>query len=146
MLPLKKNDNRYFYNTHYTWTVTAISFPCIIGVILSPLGTTIKATKLSAVAMKESYSDVIEVRLASDHNGLEVLQNQKTLSFTEQSWMDLYGETLIHLTAYDEVIDLIPLCSLYLTVSMNLDAVLAFVKLWFSLCGRLLVFVTPNKA
>lgn len=114
--------------------------------ILSPLGTTIKATKLSAVAMKESYSDVIEVRLASDHNGLEVLQNQKTLSFTEQSWMDLYGETLIHLTAYDEVIDLIPLCSLYLTVSMNLDAVLAFVKLWFSLCGRLLVFVTPNKA
>uniref|UniRef100_A0A7N8WP74 Sushi domain-containing protein 2-like n=1 Tax=Mastacembelus armatus TaxID=205130 RepID=A0A7N8WP74_9TELE len=54
-------------------------------------GTTIKATKLSAVAMQEASSDVIEVRLVSGHNGLEVLQNQKTLSFTEQSWMDLHG-------------------------------------------------------
>ncbi|XP_044030297.1 sushi domain-containing protein 2-like isoform X1 [Siniperca chuatsi] len=54
-------------------------------------GTTIKATKLSAVAMKEASSDVIEVRLVSGHNSLEVLQNQKTLYFTEQSWMDLRG-------------------------------------------------------
>lgn len=55
--------------------------------------------------MKEANSDVIEVRLISGHNALEVLQNQKTLSFTEQSWMDLHGETLIHLCACDEVID-----------------------------------------
>ncbi|XP_051269108.1 sushi domain-containing protein 2-like [Dicentrarchus labrax] len=54
-------------------------------------GTAIKATKLTSVAMKEAYSDVIEVRQVSGHNGLEVLQNQKTLSFTEQSWMDLHG-------------------------------------------------------
>uniref|UniRef100_A0A3Q3JPF9 Sushi domain containing 2 n=1 Tax=Monopterus albus TaxID=43700 RepID=A0A3Q3JPF9_MONAL len=54
-------------------------------------GTMINATKLSAVAMKEASSDVIEVRLVSGHHGLEVLQNQKTLSFTEQSWMDLHG-------------------------------------------------------
>lgn len=53
--------------------------------------TTIKATKLTAVAMEEKTSDVIEVRLASGHNSLEVLQNQKTLSFSEQSWMDLHG-------------------------------------------------------
>lgn len=43
--------------------------------------------------MKEANSDVIEVRLVGSHNGLEVLQNQKTLSFTEQSWMDLHGES-----------------------------------------------------
>ncbi|XP_038589592.1 sushi domain-containing protein 2-like isoform X1 [Micropterus salmoides] len=54
-------------------------------------GTMIKATKLSAVAMKEESSDVIEVRLVIGHNSLEVLQNQKILSFTEQSWMDLHG-------------------------------------------------------
>lgn len=50
--------------------------------------------------MKETTSDVIEVRLVSGHTGLEVLQNQKTLSFSEQSWMDLHGETLIHLSAF----------------------------------------------
>uniref|UniRef100_UPI0037E9540F sushi domain-containing protein 2-like n=1 Tax=Semicossyphus pulcher TaxID=241346 RepID=UPI0037E9540F len=54
-------------------------------------GTFIKATQLSSVAMQEANSDVIEVRLVGGHNGLEVLQNQKTLSFTEQSWMDLHG-------------------------------------------------------
>ncbi|KAM9841672.1 sushi domain-containing protein 2 [Aulostomus maculatus] len=54
-------------------------------------GTAIKATKLSSVAMREASSDVVEVRLVSGHNGLEVLRNQKPLSFTEQSWMDLQG-------------------------------------------------------
>ncbi|KAM6975135.1 sushi domain-containing protein 2-like [Tautogolabrus adspersus] len=54
-------------------------------------GTSIKATKLTSVAMQEADSDVIEVRLVGGHKGLEVLQNQKTLSFTEQSWMDLHG-------------------------------------------------------
>uniref|UniRef100_A0A667ZR99 Sushi domain containing 2 n=1 Tax=Myripristis murdjan TaxID=586833 RepID=A0A667ZR99_9TELE len=52
-------------------------------------GTFIKATKLSAVAMREGSSDVIEVRLDSSQSRLEVLRNQKTLSFTEQTWMDL---------------------------------------------------------
>ncbi|XP_037609602.1 sushi domain-containing protein 2-like [Sebastes umbrosus] len=52
---------------------------------------TIKATTLTAVAMKERASDVVEVRLVAGHNGLEVLQNQKTLSFSEQRWMDLHG-------------------------------------------------------
>ncbi|XP_047426362.1 sushi domain-containing protein 2-like [Mugil cephalus] len=56
-----------------------------------PVNATIKATKLSALAMREASSDIIEVRLASGHNGLEVLQNQKTLSFSEQIWMDLHG-------------------------------------------------------
>ncbi|XP_059214649.1 sushi domain-containing protein 2-like [Centropristis striata] len=56
-----------------------------------PVNGTIKATTLTAVAMEEIPSDVIEVRLVSGHDGLEVLQNQKTLSFTEQSWIDLNG-------------------------------------------------------
>ncbi|XP_068430722.1 sushi domain-containing protein 2-like [Clinocottus analis] len=56
-----------------------------------PVNATINATKLTSVAMKETTSDVIEVRLVSGHTGLEVLQNQKTLSFSEQSWMDLHG-------------------------------------------------------
>lgn len=54
-----------------------------------------KATKLSAVAMKEGSSDVIEVRLAgAAGDRLEVLQNQRSLFFSEQSWMDLQGELL----------------------------------------------------
>ncbi|KAM4528244.1 sushi domain-containing protein 2-like [Odontesthes bonariensis] len=51
----------------------------------------INATKLSSVAMREASSDIVEVRLASGHNRLEVLHNQKALSFAEQSWMDLHG-------------------------------------------------------
>lgn len=47
---------------------------------------------MTAVATKEGASDVIEVRMVSGHNTLEVLQNQETLSFSEQSWMDLQGE------------------------------------------------------
>lgn len=42
--------------------------------------------------MKESSSDIVEVRLASDHNSLEVLRNRKSLSFSEQSWIDLTGD------------------------------------------------------
>uniref|UniRef100_A0A8C7CZ74 Sushi domain containing 2 n=1 Tax=Oncorhynchus kisutch TaxID=8019 RepID=A0A8C7CZ74_ONCKI len=49
------------------------------------------ATRLSAVAMRERSSDVIEVRQAEQQNQLEVLRNQQVLSFTEQSWMDLHG-------------------------------------------------------
>ncbi|XP_008324072.1 sushi domain-containing protein 2 [Cynoglossus semilaevis] len=54
-------------------------------------GTAVNATQLTSVAMREASSDVIEVRLISDHTGLEVLQNQRMLSFSEQSWMDLHG-------------------------------------------------------
>ncbi|KAG7224012.1 hypothetical protein INR49_015269, partial [Caranx melampygus] len=56
-----------------------------------PVNGTIKATMLSAVAMREAASDVVEVRLNGNHSSLQVLQNQKTLSFAEQSWMDLHG-------------------------------------------------------
>ncbi|XP_030210701.1 sushi domain-containing protein 2 [Gadus morhua] len=56
-----------------------------------PDETTVNATKLSAVAMREASSDVIEVRLGGVGDRLEVLQNQRALSFTEQSWMDLTG-------------------------------------------------------
>lgn len=56
-----------------------------------PVDETIKATKLTSVAMQELMSDVIEVRLTNMSDGLQVLQNQKILDFTEQSWMDLHG-------------------------------------------------------
>lgn len=52
----------------------------------------INATKLTSVAMREASSDVVEVRLDGAHKGLEVLRNRQTLSFAEQSWMDLHGE------------------------------------------------------
>ncbi|XP_061888061.1 sushi domain-containing protein 2-like isoform X1 [Entelurus aequoreus] len=54
-------------------------------------GTAVNATKLSSVAMKEASSDVIEVRLLPGHSRLQVLQNQKSILFNEQSWMDLNG-------------------------------------------------------
>ncbi|XP_057674434.1 sushi domain-containing protein 2 [Corythoichthys intestinalis] len=50
-----------------------------------------KACKLSSVAMREASSDVMEVRLVAGDADLQVLQNQKRLVFTEQSWMDLNG-------------------------------------------------------
>ncbi|KAJ8384933.1 hypothetical protein AAFF_G00197410 [Aldrovandia affinis] len=54
-------------------------------------GTIVNATRLSAVAMKEQNSDVIEVRLSGQSDHLEILWNQQVLSFSEQSWMDLTG-------------------------------------------------------
>lgn len=53
-------------------------------------GTQAQVTGLSAVAMQENNSDVIEVRYSEDLN-LEVLLNQKVVNFSEQSWMDLEG-------------------------------------------------------
>lgn len=53
-------------------------------------GTEAQVTGLSAVAMQENNSDVIEVRYSEDLN-LEVLLNQKIVNFSEQSWMDLKG-------------------------------------------------------
>uniref|UniRef100_A0A3B4ZQQ6 Sushi domain containing 2 n=1 Tax=Stegastes partitus TaxID=144197 RepID=A0A3B4ZQQ6_9TELE len=50
--------------------------------------TSINATMLTSVAMENIRFNIIEVRLASAHNHLEVLQNHKTLSFAEQSWMN----------------------------------------------------------
>lgn len=46
---------------------------------------------MTAVAMREASSDIIEVRMVDGDNSLQVLQNQKKLSFSEQSWMDLTG-------------------------------------------------------
>ncbi|XP_026304213.1 sushi domain-containing protein 2 isoform X1 [Piliocolobus tephrosceles] len=54
-------------------------------------GTQTRGTGLTAVAVQEDNSDVVEVRLASGTSGLEVLLNQEVLSFAEQSWMDLKG-------------------------------------------------------
>ncbi|XP_003803347.1 sushi domain-containing protein 2 isoform X1 [Otolemur garnettii] len=54
-------------------------------------GTQIRGTGLTAVAVQEGNSDVVEVRLADRAGVLEVLLNQEVLSFTEQSWMDLKG-------------------------------------------------------
>ncbi|KAG7480929.1 hypothetical protein MATL_G00061450 [Megalops atlanticus] len=50
-----------------------------------------KATRLSALAMKENASDVIEVRLTDHEDHLQVLRNQEALSFSQQSWLDLKG-------------------------------------------------------
>ncbi|XP_061590171.1 sushi domain-containing protein 2-like [Cololabis saira] len=83
----------YSFNGKGEYTlVTSDKDDLIIQARTEPVnGTTIKATKLSAVAMKEASSDILEVRLVSGDGGLEVLHNQKTLSFAEQSWMDLQG-------------------------------------------------------
>ncbi|XP_032094420.1 sushi domain-containing protein 2 [Thamnophis elegans] len=48
-------------------------------------------TGLSAIAMREKDSDVIEVRIRENSHELEVLLNQKALNFSEQTWMDLKG-------------------------------------------------------
>ncbi|XP_077044149.1 sushi domain-containing protein 2 isoform X2 [Agelaius phoeniceus] len=53
-------------------------------------GTGARGTGLCAVAMQENNSDVIEVRYSEDLR-LEVLLNQRVLSFSEQTWMDLKG-------------------------------------------------------
>ncbi|XP_030647382.1 sushi domain-containing protein 2 [Chanos chanos] len=54
-------------------------------------GTALKATRLTSVAMREAASDVVEVRLIDGADQLEVLVNQRVLSFSEQSWIDLKG-------------------------------------------------------
>lgn len=55
-------------------------------------GTQARGTGLTAVAVQEGDSDVVEVRLAGGAGVLQVLLNQEVLSFAEQSWMDLKGE------------------------------------------------------
>ncbi|XP_072353268.1 sushi domain-containing protein 2 isoform X2 [Scyliorhinus torazame] len=51
------------------------------------------ATGLTAVAMQEGDSDVIEVRVSnhSSNGSLEVLLNHGFVTFDEQNWMDLKG-------------------------------------------------------
>ncbi|XP_072736384.1 sushi domain-containing protein 2 [Ciconia boyciana] len=66
-----------------------------------PNGTGAQVTGLSAVAMQENNSDVIEVRYSQGLN-LEVLLNQKVVSFSEQSWMDLKG-LFLHSTADQKI-------------------------------------------
>ncbi|NXY74058.1 SUSD2 protein, partial [Glareola pratincola] len=61
-----------------------------------PNGTGAQVTRLSAVAMQENNSDVIEVRYLNDY--LQVLLNQKVVNFSEQSWLDLKG-LFLHSTA-----------------------------------------------
>lgn len=51
-----------------------------------------QGTGLTAVAVQEDNSDVVEVRLASGAGILQVLLNGEVLSFAEQTWMDLKGE------------------------------------------------------
>lgn len=54
-------------------------------------GTQDRGTGLTAVAVQEGNSDVVEVRLAGETGVLQVLLNQEVLSFAEQKWMDLKG-------------------------------------------------------
>lgn len=54
-------------------------------------GTQTRGTGLTAVAVQEDNSDIVEVRLAAGAGALEVLLNQEVQSFGEQSWMDLKG-------------------------------------------------------
>lgn len=56
-----------------------------------PDGTQDRGTGLTALAVQEGNSDVVEVRLAGGTGSLQVLLNQQVLSFTEQKWMDLKG-------------------------------------------------------
>lgn len=58
-----------------------------------PSGTVAMATRLSSVAMREKDSDIIEVRLGDQVDELQVLMNQQVLSFSEQKWIDLKGNT-----------------------------------------------------
>ncbi|KAK7895287.1 hypothetical protein WMY93_020612 [Mugilogobius chulae] len=82
----------YSFNGKGEYTlVSAEERGLIIQGRTEPVTDAAKATKMTAVAMREMSSDVIEVRMSSEPNRLEVLQNQQKLSFTEQSWMDLYN-------------------------------------------------------
>ncbi|XP_012604777.1 sushi domain-containing protein 2 isoform X1 [Microcebus murinus] len=69
---------------------------------LTPNGTQTRGTGLTAVAVQEDDSDVVEVRLAHRAGALEVLLNQEVLSFAEQSWMDLKG-MFLSVAAQDRV-------------------------------------------
>ncbi|XP_070256168.1 sushi domain-containing protein 2 [Myotis yumanensis] len=57
----------------------------------TPEGVPQRGTGLTAVAVREGDSDVVEVRLAGGAGPLQVLLNQEVLSFAEQNWMDLKG-------------------------------------------------------
>lgn len=48
-------------------------------------------TGLSAIAMEENLSDVVEIRSPEQSSALEVLVNHKVLNFSEITWMDLKG-------------------------------------------------------
>nr|XP_005334516.1 sushi domain-containing protein 2 isoform X1 [Ictidomys tridecemlineatus] len=65
-------------------------------------GSQARGTGLTAVAVQEGNSDVVEVRLAQRSGVLEVLLNQEVLSFAEQSWMDLKG-LFLSVAAEDKV-------------------------------------------
>ncbi|KAM9821157.1 LOW QUALITY PROTEIN: sushi domain-containing protein 2-like [Neosynchiropus ocellatus] len=82
----------YSFNGKGEYTlVSAALRQLFIQARTEPVSGSINATKLSSVAMREASSDVIEVRLTGSLVGLEVLRNQKSLSFAEQQWMDMDG-------------------------------------------------------
>ncbi|XP_010861680.1 PREDICTED: sushi domain-containing protein 2-like, partial [Bison bison bison] len=58
---------------------------------VTPEGSQDRGTGLTAVAVQEANSDVVEVRLGDGAGVLQVLLNQEVLSFAEQRWMDLKG-------------------------------------------------------
>ncbi|XP_027812646.2 sushi domain-containing protein 2 [Ovis aries] len=58
---------------------------------MAPEGSQDRGTGLTAVAIQEANSDVVEVRLGDGAGVLQVLLNQEVLSFAEQRWMDLKG-------------------------------------------------------
>ncbi|XP_010602217.1 sushi domain-containing protein 2 isoform X1 [Fukomys damarensis] len=65
-------------------------------------GTQARGTGLTAVAVQEGNSDVVEVRLTAGSGGLEVLLNSEVLSFAEVDWMDLKG-LFLSVAAKDKV-------------------------------------------
>ncbi|XP_030643371.1 sushi domain-containing protein 2-like [Chanos chanos] len=90
------DGNRYTFNGmgEYSLLLSAKYGLIIQGraePVTMPNGTLARATRLSAVAMKEGDSDVIEVRLIGPEDSLQVLKNQEVLLFSEQNWMDLKG-------------------------------------------------------
>ncbi|XP_057603219.1 sushi domain-containing protein 2 isoform X2 [Hippopotamus amphibius kiboko] len=69
---------------------------------MTPEGSQDRGTGLTAVAVQEGGSDVVEVRLREGAGALQVLVNQEVLSFEEQSWMDLKG-MFLSVTVADRV-------------------------------------------
>ncbi|XP_019520929.1 PREDICTED: sushi domain-containing protein 2 [Hipposideros armiger] len=67
-----------------------------------PDGTQDRGTGLTAVAVQEGNSDIVEVRLAGGTGTQQVLLNQEVLSFAEQKWMDLKG-MFLSVSAKDSV-------------------------------------------
>ncbi|KAI4889571.1 hypothetical protein NFI96_028903 [Prochilodus magdalenae] len=95
--PMKSENGRFpMCSTQGSWLpgyqVPTIS-PCNVpsNLLIKQTRSIIMATRLCSVAMREKDSDIIEVRLTDRPDHLQVLLNQRELSFSEQTWMDLKG-------------------------------------------------------